>query len=231
MKAVILAGGLGTRLREQVKNVPKPMAPIAEKPFLEYLLDHLISFDITDIILSVGYLSHSIIDHFGNSFKTAQINYTLEDEPLGTGGAILKASLEISNEPFLVLNGDTFLNLNYHKFINWYQENPNDLSMVLRSVPDTFRFDSIQCKKDTITAIHGKGIKEPGLINAGIYIIKPNLFKKTKLNNRFSFEEDFLKKYCKDLNPRAYISSDYFIDIGIPDDYALAQTDLPKLIN
>ena len=113
--AIILAGGLGTRLREAVPNLPKPMVPIHNRPFLEHQMDYWIEQGITRFILSVGYLKDIIISHFGNSYKSVSIDYAIETSPLGTGGALLLAAKNL-NETFLVLNGDTFIEVSLDGF-------------------------------------------------------------------------------------------------------------------
>ena len=143
MKAVVLAGGFGTRLREKVPNIPKPMAPVAGRPFLEYILDRLIAGGIAEIVLSVGYQANIIIDHFGKAYRDVIVSYALESEPLGTGGAIAHALHDRSNDPILVLNGDTFLDIDYKELIRWYKGNPVPIAMVLRKVQDTSRYGSV----------------------------------------------------------------------------------------
>ena len=227
MQALILAGGLGTRLREEVKNVPKPMAPIAGRPFLEYLLDHLISYNIKEIVLSIGYMGEIIMKHFGNSYRNASIEYSMEETPLGTGGAILLSADKIHSERFLLLNGDTFFNLDINNFIKNHNKSSSSVSIALRKVDNTFRYGAIEMTGSKITRFKGNGIKGAGLINAGTYILDKNLITNINLASPFSFENDFLIKNCNEIRITGYPTKNYFIDIGIPEDYKYAQKQLP----
>jgi D,D-heptose 1,7-bisphosphate phosphatase len=231
MKAIVLAGGFGTRLRELIPNLPKPMAPVAGRPFLEYVLDRLIVGGVREITLSVGYQAKIIMDHFGYAYRNASVDYAVETEPLGTGGAIAYALQVKGDAPVLVLNGDTFLDINYGELIGWYEQAPSKVAMVLREVPDVSRYGSVLATGELVTGFMEKGNMGLGMINAGVYIIQPEVFKKFKLAGRFSLEDELLQRYCVALTPRAYKTGAYFIDIGIPDDYERAQIELPKVVS
>ena len=117
LEAIVLAGGLGTRLKSVVSNVPKPMAPIGDKPFLEYILKYLKKNGITRAILSVGYKSEIIEEYFGNNFEGIDLVYSVEKEPLGTGGAIKKAMSKVKSNQVYIINGDTFFDINLKSLI------------------------------------------------------------------------------------------------------------------
>ena len=227
MKAIILAGGMGTRLRERVPDLPKPMAPVAGRPFLEFLLDCLIRGGVEEIILSVGYRADSIKQHFGESYCDLGLSYAVEDKPLGTGGAIAHALKNEGHDPVLVLNGDTFLDLDYAAFIDWYLRSPTDVAMVLKEVCDVSRYGSVLVESGCVSGFFEKGGEGAGLINAGVYILNPVVFEDIDIQKNFSFETDLLQKNCNALSPRAFITDAYFIDIGIPSDYDRAQIELP----
>ena len=141
MQAIILAGGFGTRLQSVVKDIPKPIANISELPFLAYLFTYLKNYNITDIVLSVGYLHKKITDYFGNSYIGINIKYAIEKEPLDTGGAIINSLQFIDqNQPVIVLNGDTFLQIDYQKLVSFYDKSNSDLTIVLRNVEDSSRY-------------------------------------------------------------------------------------------
>lgn len=229
MRAIILAGGMGIRLRERVSDLPKPMAPIAGRPFLEYLLDRLAHAGISTVTLSVGYKWEVIRDHFGTSYRDIEIDYAIEAEPLGTGGALLHALGHANAAPVLALNGDSLLDLDFAKLRAWYEANPAPIAMVVRSVPDIARYGSVSIENGHITGFYEKGPGGPGCINAGIYCLQPGIFADYRDGNRFSFEQDILQRHCAELNPRAWCSDAYFIDIGIPEDFDRAQTELPLL--
>ncbi len=237
MQAIILAGGFGTRLQSVVKDVPKPMADIKNLPFLSYLFTYLKNHNITDVVLSVGYLQQKIVDYFGNSYLGINIKYAIEIEPLGTGGAIVNSLKFVDqNQPVIVLNGDTFLQIDYKKLINFYVQKESDLTIVLRHLKDCGRYGSVKIDdKNHIVSFVEKNVKqdyanESNLINGGIYVINPKLFAKYNLAKSFSFEQEFLSPNLKKINPSGFVVNDYFIDIGIPEDYQRAIDELPKII-
>jgi D-glycero-alpha-D-manno-heptose 1-phosphate guanylyltransferase len=230
MKAIILAGGLGTRLRERVADLPKPMASIAGRPFLDYLLERLAHAGITAVTLSVGYKWEAIQTFFGTSNRGMALHYAIEDEPLGTGGAIVHALRENENESLLILNGDTFLDIDLTALIDWYETDPTPVAMIVRAVPDISRYGSVTVENGRVTGFQEKGNHGPGYINAGVYFIQPNIFSTFQDGQKFSFETDFLQPECARLAPRAWCSDSYFIDIGVPEDFDRAQTELPPIV-
>lgn len=223
MRAVVLAGGLGSRLRARVPNLPKPMAPVAGRPFLAYVLDNLIAGGVTNLVLSVGYRAEVVQEYFGPIYREATVRYALEPEPLGTGGAIAFASREFPDVPWLVVNGDTFLDIDYKRLIDWYEQSPCWVAMVLRSVEDVSRYGAVQTNGDRVTGFTEKGLSGMGTVNAGVYILQPEVFGRLGLSGKFSLETDFLQANCEYLKPRAFLSEGYFIDIGLPEDYDRAQ--------
>ena len=232
MKAVVLAGGLGTRLRERVSQLPKPMAPVAGRPFLAWVIDALIRDGFHEIVLSVGYRWEAIRDHFGATYRGASIGYAVEVEPLGTGGAVALAFAEAglaATDAALVLNGDTYLNLDFAALRDWYFKSPASAAMVLRAVDDTARYGSVEFAGELVTGFAEKARSGPGLINAGVYILRADVFARFGLAGRFGLEADLLQRHCASLAPRAHVTSAYFIDIGVPQDYDRAQTELPAL--
>lgn len=226
----MLAGGFGTRLRERVPDLPKAMAPVAGRPFLEFLLDSLRAGGICDVVLSVGYRNEAIFKHFGDYYAGIAIRYCVEQQPLGTGGAIAYA---LSQEPFetaLILNGDTFLDLDYRVLLHWYAEEPKSVAMVLRHQPDVARYGAVLTSGERVVGFAEKGRSGPGLINAGVYIVQSDIFAGFDHAETFSFETDFLQRHCLTLQPRAYVSDAYFIDIGVPEDFDRAQRELPERV-
>jgi|SRR5215469_692371 len=230
MNAVILAGGLGTRLRERAPDLPKAMAPVAGRPFLEYVLDSLLAGGICQVLLSVGYRSSEIIQHFGHRYGDITIRYCVEAEPLGTGGAIAYALSDEPEEAALVMNGDTFLDIDYRGLLRWYEAGPSRLAMVLRSVPDVARYGAVLTSGERVVGFAEKGKAGPGLINAGMYVVQPGIFAASGLSGKFSFEVDLLQHHCQALQPRAYVTDAYFIDIGVPPDFDRAQRELPERV-
>ena len=229
MKAVVLAGGLGTRLRDRISELPKPMAPVAGRPFLEYLLDALVRANVDAIVLAVGYRAEVIQEHFRDSYRGVPIQYSFEAQPLGTGGALALAVEHLGDDPILAINGDTLLQVDYGDLALWHSKAPEPLAMVLRQVPDAGRYGAIRLEDGRVTGFAERGAPTPGLINGGIYILQANLFKALGLSGRFSFEVDVLERRCHELRPRAFITDSYFIDIGIPEDLDRASVELPLL--
>lgn len=222
MQAIILAGGFGTRLQSVVKDIPKPMAPVHDKPFLAYLLDYLKSQGMTRVILSVHYLREQIEAFFGQHYQGIEITYAVEHQPLGTGGAIVHAFQYIDpSKPVFVLNGDTYLKLNYHAMLTQYSAASPSLTMALRKIQDCSRYGMVSVEGQTVTAFTEKGVTGPGFINAGVYLLSPDIFKLFPIAHQsFSFEKDFLFPKIDSLSAQAFIVDDYFIDIGVPEDYA-----------
>jgi D-glycero-alpha-D-manno-heptose 1-phosphate guanylyltransferase len=226
MQAIILAGGFGTRLRSVLADVPKPMAPIHGKPFLAYLLDYVIAQGVNDIVLSIHYLREQIEDYFKKNYQGATIRYAVEDEPLGTGGAILKSLPLVDQErPVFVLNGDTFLKINYQNMYLAHASANSHLTMALRKIADCSRYGVVLTEGDNVVDFTDAGCHDAGLINAGVYLLDAHLFNTLTLPEKFSFEKDFLFPNINRITPRAYVVDDYFIDIGIPEDYARATQD------
>ena len=227
MQAIILAGGAGTRLQGVVRDVPKPMADINGKPFICYLLDYLAAYDVRKILLSVGYRYEIIRDYFGSQYKDMDIRYVIEDKPLGTGGALKKALMVAEGEEFMVLNGDTFFNLDLKKMIDFHHAEDSILTIAVKPMRDFDRYGTVNIKDSRIVGLEEKTFRHFGYINGGVYAMKKTIsgfFDQDK--DAFSFEVDFLHKKINNIRPFAFISDDYFIDIGIPDDYKKAQEEL-----
>ena len=229
-EAIVLAGGKGTRLQSVVSNVPKPMAPIGEKPFLALLLQYLQSQGIEKVVLSVGYMYEIIQETFGNTFNGLAISYSIENEPLGTGGAIAKAMTMIEGENALVLNGDSFIKVELEEIEKHIPCSKNESLLVLKEMTNVSRYGSVVLKDEVITAFEEKQFKEKALINAGVYVLNKDIFKDKNLPEKFSFEKDFLEKEVEKGNLKDIVTNGYFIDIGVPEDYQKAQIELVEQI-
>ena len=218
---IILAGGFGTRLSTVVKDVPKPMAPINGKPFLHYIFRELQHQKIKEVVLSVGYLKDVIQDFFADNYLGISIQYAIENEPLGTGGGIKHAFSFVENDAY-ILNGDTFFDIKLSSLKN---EN-SDISLALKPMFNFDRYGTVELnEEDRIISFNEKKQCDQGLINGGIYYFKKSLFDKIKTENKFSFEKDILEKHLLDLKIQGKIFDNYFIDIGIPEDYEKAKID------
>jgi len=233
MQAIILAGGFGTRLQSIVKNGPKPMATIDKKPFLAYILQYLQQQGFKSCIISVGYLQEKIISYFGDIYLGMKISYAIEDEPLGTGGAILNALKHCNKlQPVFVLNGDSFLKINYRNLLNFHIEQKSQITIALKAMENCSRYGLVEInqEKNIVKFDEKKPQQKSGLINGGIYVFDPKIFAEFSLMKKFSFEKDFLEQKIDKIDLKGFVNHEYFIDIGIPEDYQKAQNELPKII-
>ena len=222
---------MGTRLKTIISDLPKPMAPIMNVPFLTYQLNYLKHFGIKKVIFSVGYLSEKIIAHYNQSFENINIEYSIEKNPLGTGGGIRMAMSNLNEDLVLILNGDSFFDLNLEQFYNLHLEQKSDFSLALRYVNNSERYGNIEFNSShQITSFIEKNqLNQSGYINAGVYILSKKLYlQNTKPDINFSIEKDFFEKQLNQLIIKGFEFKDYFIDIGIPEDYLKAQDDFKE---
>jgi D-glycero-alpha-D-manno-heptose 1-phosphate guanylyltransferase len=222
MEAIVLAGGFGTRLRQVVADVPKPMAPIAGRPFLEILLGSLAKKGFSRVVLSLGFMAEKISGHFGPRFAGLGLTYVVEDAPLGTGGATRLAAEACTQDHLFVFNGDTYLDLEVGLLEQQWQAKRHPI-VVGRQVPDTMRYGRLVVDGDRITRFAEKGIAGPGLINAGCYVLATDALARFPLNQPFSIETDYLVPEVARGTVEVFVTEGMFIDIGIPEDYARAQ--------
>lgn len=230
-EAIILAGGFGTRLRDVVSDVPKPMAPIAGRPFLAYLLHALAAQGYTHAVLATGYMHEKIEACFGQGFEGIKLSHSVERTPLGTGGAMLAALRHCTTDSVTVLNGDTLFATDLARLRRFATRHDAALALVLRRVDDAGRYGAVEVDgTGRVTAFREKAPGSgAGLINGGIYQVRRSLFDGFKEGEPFSFEKDLMQRRHADLPVYAYADDAFFIDIGVPDDYARAQILLPQL--
>jgi D-glycero-alpha-D-manno-heptose 1-phosphate guanylyltransferase len=230
MEAIVLAGGLGTRLAARLDGVPKPMAPVAGRPFLEILMNQIARAGCTHAVLSVGHLHEVIQNHFGAAFHGMRVDYAIENAPLGTGGAIRAAQRETREESVLVLNGDTFLDADYAAMLRFHQAQRMAMTMAIARCADVARYGGVVVgglpENLRVAGFQEKGRTGPGWINAGAYVIASSLPWPARLPEKFSFETDFLAPEIGRLTPAAFPVDGFFLDIGVPEDYDRAQTEL-----
>lgn len=225
--AIILAGGLGTRLQSVIQDIPKPMAPVRGKPFVEYVVNYLKIYGIEKIIFSIGYRGEVIQDYFGKEFNSIKIEYSVEETPLGTGGGIFQAAQMCDDEPFLVLNGDTLFDIDLFQFSYLYEISEADMIIGLKAMENFDRYGIVQLADDErVIGFKEKEFRKEGLINGGVYIFSKKIFDIANFPDRFSFEKDFMEKYLNEIQMFGYEMDGYFIDIGIPEDYAKAEKEL-----
>jgi D-glycero-alpha-D-manno-heptose 1-phosphate guanylyltransferase len=233
LEAIVLAGGFGTRLQSVVNDVPKSMALVNNRPFLEYLLDYLAAQGIQKVVLSVGYKHEIIVNHFGDRYKSVSIDYAIENEPLGTGGGIRLALWKTEGPRALVMNGDTMFKVNYQAMLDFHLAKKADATLALFKRRDTARFGLVKLNRThRITGFLEKSELAPaGFINGGVYIIEKKFLMEPGFRGRFSIEKDCFELYFNDLRLFGFASDGYFHDIGIPGDYQKAQDDFAGFEN
>jgi D-glycero-alpha-D-manno-heptose 1-phosphate guanylyltransferase len=226
-EAIILAGGLGTRLRSVVADVPKCMAPVNGIPFISYIITGLQKQGITRFIFSLGYKSEIVIEYLDAHFDSLEKAYIIEEEPLGTGGAIKEACHYAEDENVLIFNGDTLFDIDLEKFSAFHLQQQAVCSLALKPMTNFSRYGAVDIDAShTVTAFHEKQFCESGLINGGIYALQVKAIAAAPLPEKFSFEKDFLEKNTGTGNLSALAFDNYFIDIGIPEDYERANREL-----
>jgi D-glycero-alpha-D-manno-heptose 1-phosphate guanylyltransferase len=223
MEAIILAGGMGTRLREVITDVPKPMAPVNDKPFLYYLFKWIKQYPVDKLVLSVGYKSESIVKYFGNSVLNIPLEYVVEGKPLGTGGAVKYALQKTKGRNILILNGDTYFPIDLNKFFSFHNKRNSLFTVALKRMQNFDRYGTVECKRNTILKFNEKKFCKDGLINGGIYLIDRQFIESRKLPGEFSLEKEILEKEAGTSVLKGLVFDDLFIDIGIPDEYLRAE--------
>ena len=228
MEAIVLAGGMGTRLRSAIPGLPKPMAPIGGKPFLSYLLNYWVGQGIKRFILSVGYKHEVIQRQFGFRYKNTEIHYVVETEPLGTGGGVLLAMEQLrTKESFLILNGDTFFAVNQHDFLNYHSKYGADITLSLAEVTENNRYSGVLIGEDGwIHSMEARTeVSETCEINGGVYLVEHDFLSshKKSAQEKCSLEDDLLPEFLNQKKRVAgFLSRGTFIDIGVPQDYERA---------
>lgn len=221
MQAILLAGGLGTRLQSVVHDRPKPMALIEEKPFMEYVVHELSRHGITEIIFAVGYKGSMVEDYFGDGSRFGvTVSYAYEETLLGTAGAIKNAAAYMKGNQVFVLNADTFYQIDYQRLVRLSQEKELSMALVLRKVPDVSRYGQAVLEDNRLTGFNEK-VQEakPGTINGGIYLLTRELIDEIP-EGKVSLENDMIPRWLQEGRRLGGIVNDgYFIDIGIPEDY------------
>jgi D-glycero-alpha-D-manno-heptose 1-phosphate guanylyltransferase len=231
MEAIILAGGFGTRLASRLEGVPKVMAPVAGRPFLEIVLSQLRRVGFARVVLSVGYLHETIEGHFRTEFKGMQIVYSIEHAPLGTGGAIRLALAQTTEETVLVLNGDTFLDADYADMWRFHSAERAAVTIAVVQQPDIARYGGVVIDGDRIACFEEKGRSGAGWISAGAYVLNRNLAWPSAIAEKFSIEREFFVPEVAHLRPSAYKVDGQFLDIGIPEDLDRAQIEFARFIS
>lgn len=226
-EAIILAGGLGTRLRSVVADVPKCMAPVAGKPFLHFVIEYLVGQGVDTFIFSLGYKSEMIIDYVNDQYPALNKRFSVEEEPLGTGGAIKQACSLVLAEDVLILNGDTIFTVDINTLLSFHQKSQSDCTLSLKPMQDFDRYGVVELHDDSsVSSFKEKQYYTSGLINGGVYALNVKGFLQEDLPAKFSFEKDYLEAFADKRKFHGIVQRQYFIDIGIPEDYERAQWEL-----
>lgn len=228
-EAIILAGGLGTRLRESVPDLPKCMAPVAGRPFLFHVINYLRSQGVEKFIFSLGYKHELIEDYLSTQFSTLSYQCVIEDEPLGTGGAILLACTKAAEKNIVVTNGDTLFKIDLHKATMFHNHNNAECTLLLKPMTRFDRYGVVELDEEQlVNSFKEKQFYETGNINGGVYLLNKDKFLDEEFPAKFSFEKHYLEKFYPVRRIYGLVQDNYFIDIGIPEDYNRAQSELSR---
>jgi D-glycero-alpha-D-manno-heptose 1-phosphate guanylyltransferase len=228
-ECIILAGGLGTRLKSAVPDLPKCMAPVAGRPFLFHIINYLRSQGIEKFIFSLGYMHEAIEKYLVENFSTLNYQCSIEAEPLGTGGAIQLACNKATETNILVVNGDTLFRADLKEAANFLHSRPAECTLLLKPMTTFDRYGVVEtAEQGIVSSFKEKQFYQAGNINAGVYLLNVPAFLQKKFPNKFSFEKDYLEKYFTQQSVYGLVQDVYFIDIGIPEDYNRAQQELSQ---
>lgn len=230
MQAILLAGGLGTRLRSVVNDRPKPMALIGKKPFMEYVVHELTRYGIDKIIFAVGYKGSMVENYFGDGSRFGvKVSYAYEEELLGTAGAIKNAGRLVTDEFFFVLNADTFYQMDYSRLLRVREKENLEMALVLRQVADVSRYGEAVLEGSRLSGFNEKTKEaKPGTINGGVYLMNRTLLAAIP-DGKVSLENEMIPRWMKEKRRLGgFVNDGYFIDIGIPEDYFKFQKDVEK---
>jgi NDP-sugar pyrophosphorylase family protein len=237
MRAFVLAGGVGTRLRPLLNDRPKCLAPIGGRPFLEYQLLWLKSKGIREVVLCVGHRKQQVISRIGDGAQwDLSVHYSVEEQPLGTGGALRRAEPFVTEEQFLTLNGDSLLDFDLNALADFHHQRRALASLVVVPAPPSRRYGAVEL--DDTGQILGffekqgaqtdpQGNNHLKWISAGAYLFGKNVLDYIPSAMKVSLEEEIFPKLIGH-NFYGFPSEGYFIDIGVPEDYRRAQIELPK---
>ena len=230
VEAIILAGGLGTRLRDAVPDLPKCMAPVAGRPFVSYVIDALRMQGIKHFIFSLGYKADVIEQYLEEHYPTLDYTVVIEQEPLGTGGAIRLAIEKATTNDVLIANGDTLFKIDLSGLSSLYYNKDAECLLALKPMSNFERYGVVEINKDNrVLSFKEKQFYNEGLINGGIYILRKETFLHHAFPEKFSFEKDYLETYINEVKIYGLPQEGYFIDIGIPEDFEKAQEELKSV--
>jgi len=220
---VILAGGKGSRLSSIVKDRPKILAEIQGRPFLTFLLDRLISVGVKGVILCTGYRAEDVHRQIGETYQSLKVVYSTESEPLGTAGALRNALPYLSSRIMIVINGDSFIEVDFKPYLKWFFKRDRKAALLLTNVKNAKRYGRVTvAEDDSVISFEEKADNDDGgLINAGVYILNKDLLTSIPPHTFYSLERDLLPKMIRH-GLFGYRCNGKFIDIGTPESYHLA---------
>lgn len=229
-EAIILAGGLGTRLRSVVSDLPKCMAPVAGKPFLHHVINYYQKQGIQHFIFALGYKHEAITGWLDEVHPQLDYSAVIEEEPLGTGGAIQLACSKVRGTNVIILNGDTLFHVQLSALCELHLNTGADCTLSLKPMQDFDRYGVVEITPEQqVISFREKQFYTSGTINGGVYALNKEKFLAEELPQKFSFEKDYLEAFVSKRNMYALVQDAYFIDIGIPEDYAKANSELEDL--
>ncbi len=225
-EAVVLAGGLGTRLQGEIPDLPKCLAPISGQPFIDFVINYLLRQRIEKVVFSLGYKADLITYHLEQYWRELDYEYTIENTPLGTGGGLRMAVSCISGDTFFVVNGDTLFDVNLSKMEESHVNHDHFVTIALKPMNNYNRYGSVELNESNIVAFNEKRPTVAGLINGGVYLIEKQVLSNYNVGHAFSFEKEVLEPLSCEGKIGGVISDGYFIDIGVPEDYKRAIVEL-----
>lgn len=230
MECIVLAGGFGTRLRDSIGALPKCMAVVHGKPFLYHIFRQLEQQGCRRVVLSLGYLSEVVISWLYEANFSFEVDFVIEEEPLGTGGGIRLALAACNEKDIIALNGDTYFDIGFAALLRYHQSRKAAATLALKPMEDFERYGAVVMGgQGRILSFEEKKFTRRGLINGGVYALNKDFMLQKKLPELFSLEQDFLEAFVDEGRFYGMISEGYFIDIGIPEDYQKAQEDFRTL--
>ncbi len=229
-EVIILAGGLGTRLRDAVPGLPKCMAPVNGKPFLTFVIEYFRSCNFSHFVFSLGYKSEVVVQFLNDKYPALKYSTVIEEEPLGTGGAIALSLSKCRADNVFITNGDTLFLANTSQLLSFHLANSAACTLALKPMQDFDRYGLVEINtRHQVISFREKKQYNRGLINGGLYVLNKKAFNEKALPDKFSFEKDFLEKFTAEGNFYGMNDEAYFIDIGIPSDFNKAQAELSTL--
>lgn len=226
-EVIILAGGLGTRLRSAVPDVPKCMAPVAGKPFIWHVLQYLKAQGVESYIISLGFQSDILKNYIKEEFGSLTCTFVIEDQPLGTGGAVKLACDATLEQDVIVMNGDTLFTVDLKRLSSFHKQHEATCTLSLKPMNKFDRYGVVEINQENaVQSFREKKHYDKGLINGGVYALNVEKFTSLSLPDIFSFEKDFLEIYCHSQKMIGLVQEEYFIDIGIPEDLEKANNEL-----